>query len=138
MNTDRQVISSTVVRNAINRRFPRTFRAAKVIRDTEYTVFTRQEIMAAVMQSEEIGSVYVVHKHDCDDMADGCMVDVKRQCPGAPFGTLMYSYWQNGKGAIHVVCFFYDPDSRRIVIIEPADGSVHRLPSNYRLLETRL
>ncbi len=135
---DRTIINSATIRDALRKRFPGSLRVPKVIRDTEYLAYSREEIMAAVQQSEEVGSEYVEHLHDCDDMADGCAVDVKRICRGAPFGILMYAYWQNGRGAAHVVCFFYDHKSRRIVLVEPADGSIHTLPPNAHLIEMRL
>ena len=131
----RERIPKATIRSERYRKFGTAGR--HLLRDKHYLKYSFTELMEAVKLSDVIKREYVIDFYDCDDKADALDADIRWKCIGIPFGTVMFWYPQRGKWQGHLMCAFYDSDSKRFKFVEPEDGSVRRWQKGWKLSELR-
>ena len=137
--TNRQRISKAVLRSAIRKSFPwrRYPRSRIILRDATYLKYDFNELMECVKDSDVIKREYVPEFYDCNTGADALAADLRWKCIGSPFGTVTFSYVQDGQWLIHAMCVFYDAQHKCFRYVESKNGLVKTWKQSWKLAEMR-
>jgi hypothetical protein len=134
----RERIEKASLRTAKRKWFSWRNHSKCILRDAAYLKYDFQtEIMEAVKRSPVIKREKIPEFYDCNTMSDALAADIRWNCIGAPFGTVTFSFAQDGKWQVHVMCVFYDTEHGCFRYIESKDGSVKGWRKGWKLSEIR-
>jgi hypothetical protein len=116
-----------VLRKGIGRR------AITFLNDEYYIAYHKEEIKAGVSNSPILKRPHQDVIWDCDDRAIALMADMRWRFKGAPYGTILYYWWNGTEMQGHYENIFYDHVQKQIWLIEPKDGHWHNARKYWRV-----